>query len=325
MQHILHRYAQLQSVDLEQVQSHVAAVLCPHHLNLHSESKSLNTELYYRAGPRLGFGRLRYGAAVHIRPQPLQDFYLLQIPIEGQEQIQLANQHFNYNTQTAAIINPEQEFEMVHSERANKLFVRICRQSLEQFYQNYYQSTLANSLEFVPLQSLKVTAGQSLWRLLQWQFNEAAEGMLFDNPLATQRLEDTFFASLLDIWPHNQLPHAGTTVSSSLAPHTIKRAKEYIHQHLTQPLNVSMIAQAVGISTRSLYMGFNQFVEQSPMRYVKKQRLNYAHQQLMQADPTIQSVTEIAYLAGFTHLSQFAADYQRLFGVRPSITLHQNG
>lgn len=325
MQHILHRYAQLQSVDLDQVQSHVAAVLCPHRLNLQSQGKSLNTELYYRASPRLGFGRLRYGAAVHIRPQPLQDFYLLQIPIEGQEQIQLANQYFNYSTHTAAIINPEQEFEMVHNDKTNKLFVRICRQSLEQFYQNYYQNALLNRLEFVPLHSLEVATGQSLWRLLQWQFNEVAEGMLFDNPLATQRLEDAFFASLLDIWPHNQSLHTATTASSSLTPHSIKRAKDYIHQHLTQPLSVSMIAQAVGISTRSLYMGFNRFVEQSPMQYVKHQRLNYAHQQLIQADPKRQSVTEVAYLAGFTHLSQFAADYQRLFGVRPSITLHQNG
>lgn len=324
MQHILHRYAQLQSVDLDQVQSHVAAVLCPHHLNLQAQSKSLNTELYYRAGARLGFGRLRYGTAVHIRPQPLQDFYLLQIPIEGHEQLQLANQHFHYNTQTAALINPEQEFEMVHSDQANKLFVRICRKSLEQFYQNYYHSPLINNLEFVPLQSLEGAAGQSLWRLLHWQFNEAAEGMLFDNPSATQHLEDTFFASLLDIWPHNQSPHNATPTSGSITPHTIKCAKDYIHQHLTQPLSVSMIAQAVGISTRSLYMGFNRFVEQSPMQYVKQQRLKYAHQQLIQADPKQQSVTEIAYLTGFTHLSQFSADYQRLFGVRPSLTLHQN-
>lgn len=322
MQQLLQRYAQLHSVDLDQVQSHVSSVLCPHVLQLNRHSKSLKTELFYKSSPRLGFGRLRYGAAVHIRPEPLQDFYLLQIPIDGYEQIQISDQRFNYDMETASMINPEQEFEMQHSDQANKLFVRINRLEIERFFQEHYQVPLQGNLEFSSLQTLKNGAGQSLWRLLQWQFNEASDGMLFDSPLAIERLEDTFFASLLDIWPHNQ--STDVVASMPLTPHTIKKAKTYIHSHLTHPLTVSLIAQSVGISTRSLYMGFNRFVGLSPMQYVKQQRLQHAHQQLLKSDPLQRTVTEIALLTGFTHLSQFAMDYQRAFGVSPSVTLRHD-
>ncbi|WP_269901070.1 AraC family transcriptional regulator [Paenalcaligenes faecalis] len=320
MQRILHRYAQLQSTDLDQVQSHVAAVLCPHDLQLYRRDQALNTELYYRPSPRLGFGRLRYGAAVHIRPQPLENFYLLQIPIDGHEQIQVNNQRFNYDVTMASMLNPDQEFEMQHSDQANKLFVRICRSSLEQFFQQHYQRPLHGALLFSPLQRLQQGAGQSLWHLLQWQFSEASEGVLFDSPQAIQRLEDTFFATLFEIWPHNQQLAPNLRVT----PHVIKQAKDYIQQQLTAPLTVSLIAAAVGISTRSLYASFKQFVGLSPMQYVKQQRLEQAHQQLLDADPQQHTVTQIALLAGFTHLGQFAVDYQRQYGVRPSVTLQKS-
>lgn len=319
MQHFLQRYSQLQSTDIDQVQDHVAAVLCPHQLYLHNHQQPLNTELYYRASQRLGFGRLRYGTAVDIRPEPLKAFYLLQIPLAGHEQIQLANQQFNYDTTAASMLNPDQEFQMQHSDQADKLFIRICQTSLEHFFYTHYQRPLQGALQFAPLQPLQHGAGLSLWHLLQWQFAEASTGILLDSSQTAQRLEDTFFATLLEVWPHNQ--HA--IASTSLTPKSIKQAKSYIAEHLTSPLNVTLIAEAVGISSRSLYSGFAQYVGLSPMQYVKQQRLQSAHQQLQHADPQLHSVTEIALLAGFSHLGQFAKDYQQAYGLRPSATLNK--
>lgn len=319
MHQLLQRYAQLHSYDVDQVQHHVAQVLCPHHLKINNASQ-LNTHLYYRASQRLGWGRLRYGATVHIQPQPLTDFYLLQIPIQGHEKIQLSHQSFYYSSQRASLLNPNQMFSMQHSQHTDKLFIRICKTSLEHFFQKHYQRPLQGELLFTPALALDQGAGASLWRLLQWQFQEASEGSWFEQAQTQRQLEDTFFACLLDVWEHNQLLPSIQT----LTPHAIKQAKDYIHQHLTEPLSVTRIAQHVGISTRSLYAGFKDFVGISPMQYVKKQRLHDVHQRLLQADPQRHTVTELALLAGFSHLGQFAADYQRLYGVRPSVTLQQN-
>lgn len=276
MQCALQRHTQLRSTDPEQVQSHIAQVLCPHQLHLSNPRQTLNTELYYRSGTHLGFGRLRYGTTVHISPQPLQDFYLLQLPVHGKEQLHLHNQQLDYDLSVAAIINPEQEFAMQHTDTTNKLFVRINRHSLEQFFQQHYQRPLQGLLQFAPLLSLQKEAGYSLWHVLQWQFAEASEGILFDRLEARQRLEETFLATLLDLWPHNQ----PLQLTANLTPHTIKKAKDYVAQNLGAALTISQIATAADISSSSLY-------------------------------------------SGFCHLGQFSADYQRQFGVRPSVTLQQ--
>ncbi|MGO3891148.1 MAG: AraC family transcriptional regulator [Paenalcaligenes sp.] len=319
MQSTLQRHKQLRSTDPEQVRSHIAQVLCAHQLHLRNPKQALNTELYYRAGTHLGFGRLRYGTTVHIAPEPLQDFYLLQLPVHGKEQLHLHNQRLDYGLTVAAIINPEQEFDMQHTDTTNKLFVRINRRRLEHFFQQHYQRPLQGNLHFSPLLSLQHDAGHSLWHMLQWQFSEASEGILFDRPDALQRLEETFLATLLELWPHNQpLQMAG-----SITPHAIKKAKDHIAQHLEQTLTISQIATAADISSSSLYNGFKSFVGVSPMQYVKQQRLQHIHQLLLDADPTSTTVTELALQTGFCHLGQFSADYQRQFGIRPSVTLQQ--
>ena len=318
MQHLLQQYDQLRSTDLNQVQQHIAHILCPHQLHLNN-NQSLNTELYYRASSGLGFGRLRYGAHVSITPEPLLGFYLLQIPIQGYEQIQLGKQRFESHQHCASMINPNDEFSMEHSQEANKLFIRICKTRLEQFYVQHYQRPLRGELHFSVLHTLDTPAGQSIWHLMQWLFQESSQGLLFDEPASAQRLENFFLAHLLDLCAHNQSPES--LHSTCITPHTIKQAKAFIDEHLDQPLTVQRIANTVGISTRSLYAGFKEYVGYSPMQFVKQRRLELARSLLAQADPTQQTVTQLALQCGFTHLGLFARDYQQRYGERPSATL----
>lgn len=318
MQHYLQQYGQLHSTDLDQVQQKIGRVLCAHQLRLHQPHHTLNTDFYYKASPRLGFGRLRYGASVSIHPEPLVDFYLLQIPISGHERIQLSRQHFESNVRSASMINPIDEFNMEHSSQADKLFIRIGKANLEHFYQQHYQHPLVKPLQFSVLQPLHGPTGASLWHLMQWLFAEISQGVLFTQTQSAQRLEDTFLAALLDLWHHNQPP---PSTESTLTPHAIKKAKQFIEEHLSESLSVQRIATTVGISSRSLYIGFKNYVGLSPMQFVKQQRLARAHQLLRQADPSHTSVTHIALSCGFTHLGQFAIDYQQCYSELPSVTL----
>lgn len=318
MQHLLHQYDQLRSTNLDQVQQHIAHILCPHQLHL-SAKQRLNTELYYRASSRLGFGRLRYGADVHIAPEPLQGFYLLQIPIQGHERIQLGTKQFESHQDCASMLNPDDEFSMEHSQEANKLFIRICKPSLEQFYLHHYQRPLQSVLHFTVLHALNTPVGQSIWHLMQWLFQESSQGSLFDQPTSAQRLEDIFLAHLLDLWGHDQPPKPLSL--APITPQAIKQAKAFIDEHLAQPLTVPRIATAVGMSTRSLYAGFNEYVGQSPMQFVKQRRLEQVRALLLQADPTQHTVTQLAMQCGFSHLGLFAKDYQQRYGERPSATL----
>jgi AraC-like DNA-binding protein len=59
------------------------------------------------------------------------------------------------------------------------------------------------------------------------------------------------------------------------------------------------------------------------MEYMRRVRLEYAHRDLLAADPARQTVTAIAYRWGFPSCSRFAAQYRQTYGVTPGHTLRQ--
>ena len=318
MSTLLQDYAQLRSQDLRHVREHVSEVLCPHRLSLAGGRQALETALFYRQGDSLGFGRLSYGAEVTIEPEPFQDFYLLQVPIRGKEEIRLHQGMYASNAQAASLISPNHVFSMSHSDKADKLFVRIARQGLEAHYRQYYGRAHRGVLEFFPIIRFDEPKGQTLWRLLCWQFNEASEGVMLDSPAMRASVEDTLMTALLELLAHNQPQRDERRVA---APAAVRRAIDYMETHAAEPLTASDIARHAGVSTRSLYEGFRQGLGQSPMAFLKTLRLKQVRQALQEASGSGVSVTELALAWGFGHLGQFAADYRAKFGELPSQTL----
>jgi AraC family ethanolamine operon transcriptional activator len=78
-----------------------------------------------------------------------------------------------------------------------------------------------------------------------------------------------------------------------------------------------------GVTERSLQRGFQDVVGTTPKAYIQAQRLTNVRRQLRGADPSRTRVADVANEWGFWHLGQFAADYRRHFGERPSETLRR--
>ncbi len=315
---LLHRYAQLHSQDVGCVQRHISQLFCPHTLTLADGRQGLDARLFLRLGKDVAYGRLRYGAQVRIDPQPLDDFYLLQIPVRGHEQIQTSHGRFASTSRLASIISPTQVFSMEHSLEADKLFVRFSRQGLERHYREYFEQAPRGTLEFQPSIALDEPAGASLRRLLDWQFAEVSEGALFDQPRQVRQFEQTLAYALFELHVHNQ---PRQRVQAAL-PHVLRRALEFMENNVGQAIGIGEIAQAAGVSARSLYAGFRERLGVSPMARFKQMRLEAARDQLLRGGA---SVTDVALACGFTHLGQFSADYRRCFGERPSDTLNGRG
>jgi AraC-like DNA-binding protein len=110
---------------------------------------------------------------------------------------------------------------------------------------------------------------------------------------------------------------------SAAAPYYVKRAEAYIEMHYTYPLSLADIAAHAGVSARSLQNGFRNFRHMTPMAFLRSVRLQHAHRDLLGADPTFSTVTDIAICCGFNHMGEFATLYKRTFGVTPSQTLLQ--
>lgn len=98
----------------------------------------------------------------------------------------------------------------------------------------------------------------------------------------------------------------------------------YIAEHPEQDITMETLVEQSGVSSRSLYAGFQRFRDTTPMAYLKAERLRRAHADLKSADPATATVTDIATRWNFFHLSRFSGDYRKAFGEAPSATLNRN-
>lgn len=72
-----------------------------------------------------------------------------------------------------------------------------------------------------------------------------------------------------------------------------------------------------GLSARSIQYAFQEHYGTTPMRYLRKVRLDRAREDLRQGNAT---VADIASYWGFSNMGRFAREYRTLFGEFPSDT-----
>lgn len=111
--------------------------------------------------------------------------------------------------------------------------------------------------------------------------------------------------------------------SFELSPYYVKRAINYIHDHLNGELTRDHIVSASGVAQRSLHNSFKKCYGVGPMTYYRNARLGHAHDELLKSTPCEISVNEVAHKWGFHNQSRFAASYRKLFGELPSETLNK--
>src|SRR5262249_3883437 len=98
----------------------------------------------------------------------------------------------------------------------------------------------------------------------------------------------------------------------------VGRAGELMRASLRKPLGAVDLCAELGVSDRTLRLAFRERFGLGPMTYYRALRVN-ATRSALKAEPA-RGVAEVARGYGFHHLGNFAADYRRLFGERPSAT-----
>ncbi|MGV0801958.1 helix-turn-helix transcriptional regulator, partial [Mycolicibacterium elephantis] len=83
------------------------------------------------------------------------------------------------------------------------------------------------------------------------------------------------------------------------------------------------IARAVNVTPRAVQYMFRRHLETTPLQYLRRLRLHYAHQDLLAADRMHDTVTEIAARWGFAHTGRFATLYRQNYGENPNAALRE--
>src|SRR5690349_6977817 len=142
------------------------------------------------------------------------------------------------------------------------------------------------------------------------------------SPILVQELTRMIAVVLLEAFPNTimtsaYLPGPGWAPSSAA-----RRAAEFIETHAGQPLTLSEIATASGVTARALQYAFRRHYGTTPTGYLRKVRLDRAHQELRTEDPAGGlTVQKVARRWGWSDSSKFTAAYQQQYGQVPSRTL----
>jgi AraC family ethanolamine operon transcriptional activator len=97
-------------------------------------------------------------------------------------------------------------------------------------------------------------------------------------------------------------------------------ARRHMVLNMEQLPTITDICRAVHATERTLHLGFREAFGITPKRFLKALRLNAVRRALLNADSE-STAAELAGRLGFFHLSNFTADYCRMFGELPSKTL----
>jgi AraC-like DNA-binding protein len=124
--------------------------------------------------------------------------------------------------------------------------------------------------------------------------------------------------------PHNQSVHIFRPRRPSGG--AVRQAVDLIENEVMGELTISDIAKRVGVGVRALEIGFQREMNCTPRAFMLTRRMERAHQDLEDADPSSGStVTGIAMQWGFAHTGRFAMAYRRKYGLAPSQTLRHGG
>ena len=143
---------------------------------------------------------------------------------------------------------------------------------------------------------------------------------LWGNPIIREEAFRTLAVATLQLFPNNTLDELEEREEHAL-PTSVRRALQYIDDHLESSVSIGDIAGAARLSVRGLQAAFRRQLETTPSDYLRRARLSAAHRALESAGPEA-TVQGIARHWGFAHAGRFASEYRRVFGEAPSATLH---
>jgi AraC-like DNA-binding protein len=108
---------------------------------------------------------------------------------------------------------------------------------------------------------------------------------------------------------------ARRTTSGGLAPGVLRRVRQYVDQHLTEPVTLRDLADVAGLSACHFSRAFKQSVGVSPRRFLTMQRVARALERLRHTD---QPICDVSQDLGFADQSHFTRCFVAVTRQTPS-------
>lgn len=122
--------------------------------------------------------------------------------------------------------------------------------------------------------------------------------------------------TLSDIYSEEQESDTSNfaSVTGSLYNEGLRKALNYMHEHLAEPISLDQMAQMSGVSVSYFSVMIKQATGMSFLKYLNGLRMDQACHLLRE---TNDNITEICYKLGFNDYSHFSRKFKQVTGVSP--------
>lgn len=318
----LERFTSLKCDQIEEVQSLVGDIFCPHVLKTKKTTRLPKFTLnHVKFGESSSLNYISYGSEICVEPGEMEDVFNVQLQLTGKTETVCGKQKNTISKGQAGVLSPTKYVTMDWSEDASMLIYSVSRSAVERKLQTILGNHLCEPIIFHSMMNCQTQEGASFWRSLKYLQNELETcDNILNTPLAVDHFEQSLILSLLYGQRHNYTK-ALTHGVCMAAPIHVKRVEEFIREHAAERITIDDLTEVSGVSARTLFAGFKQFRNTSPMRYLRLQRMKLVRNDLS-SPLTNDTVTEIAMKWGFTQLGRFSVEYKKIYGESPSETLN---
>ncbi len=316
------RFLAFSTSDLDEAIDRVGRVYCPHELRIQGRKVFLDSRMHLARTGSLDLVQLAHGAPVDVDPGRFGDFFLITSAIRGSGTARQDGGTARWTPGRTLALSADLPTRMTFDAAVTQLSVRVDRPRMEELCGRLIGHPLDRPLRF-----RQMALSAELEAFWQASIGYIADQLESDrSPLRDRSpariFEEYLLSAFLRAHPHNYSDEIDRP-SLGLAPRLVRQAEAFIERHSADAVTMADIASHVGVSVRSVYSGFREFRDTTPMAHLRSVRLASARARLLEPRNDGESVTSIALACGFRHLGRFSTDYRGVFGEYPRETLRR--
>ena len=305
--------------DLEEIAPLVAGIYCDHSIQTLDGARAHAAGFdLVRQGPQ-PIVQLHYGRSVRIDAGTFPRLMLVQTCLDGSGSAEQGAISTELRRGQTVPLSPGVATQLAFDGRFSQRSVRLDIESVEALCKRWLNvPALDRPLRFA-LHPFSASLEQAWAQAVNLIVGYARSGIPL--PVSAVANLDEFLVSLvLSQHPHNYSDDLRRPQKPP-SPRLVREA-ERLMQDGSPELTPSRIAAELGVSLRTLEMGFRATHDCTPNAFLRKVRITRAREALLAADACT-SVTDVALACGFLHLARFSAHYRQMFGELPVQTLRR--
>ncbi|MEE2997817.1 MAG: AraC family transcriptional regulator [Pseudomonadota bacterium] len=311
----------LETSDAELARREMSKILAPHAMTPADNSHSFLARHHHARLGGMSVNFIQYSPGASISADLSRRFYLIHHVLGGECRL---GSEIGGRVLTAgdiAVINPTEPFSLKTTADCGQIVIKLESTVLNDAAHKRFSIPADPPIRFDA--AIQSAQGASVARIINLICKEAdtsrSDGV---GPKTEVLLAELFVVTLIESLPHNHSAIIASKGSESgIAPWYVKRVEEFLELHAGRDIRIRDMTAIAGVSERTLYNGFRVWRATSPKSYLKAVRLDRVRTELLGLKAKSRSVSEIAREAGFRHMGNFARDYGKRFGERPSDTL----